>query len=545
MEIKEIIRLVGQRQPKANTEIIGKTYQFFRNELEELPFSDNKSYLSSSLERAFNAANEDASVELICASILFDLVKTGHTRPKILQKELGNDIELLTRVYEFARQKLENEYLLKLQHSLRSAIIASKINIGPAIICATLLHEIIPYTDTSIDEIRKNFGDEITELVANYNKIHGIQIGHQQYLTHLREMVIALAKDLRVIIIRICSNIDSLQTSSGTSDKIKSLARESLEVLGPISDLMGIWSLRWPIEDLSFKILYPEEFEKIELRFNSDERKNREKYIQKTKNILLKLAKSADIQCDIGGRFKHYYSIHQKMKRKGKIFYEIGDIFALRIIVNSVDDCYRILGVIHQQWRPKQKRIKDYIASPKNNNYRSLHTTVYGLNGRPTEFQIRTPEMDEEANFGIAAHWYYKNTKRKKPFWINDLLQRQQQCKDDEEFLKTFSAEILQDRIYVYTPKGDVISLPAGSTPVDFAYRIHSEVGNKCAEAFVNDMPVQLNHELATYDTVRIITDRKQAGPKYEWLNFVKSNAARKHIELFFNQRPVERFFRL
>jgi GTP pyrophosphokinase len=233
------------------------------------------------------------------------------------------------------------------------------------------------------------------------------------------------------------------------------------------------------------------------------------------------------------------------MKAKKKSFDEICDVFALRVIVSSIDECYRMVGVIHRLWRPRHRRFKDYIAAPKNNHYQSLHTTVFGLNGRPTEFQVRTKEMDEEANYGIASHWHYKHFKKKVPPWIQELLVRQQEYKNDEEFFNKFSSEILNNRIYVYTPKGDVISLPAGATPVDFAYHIHTEIGNKCAGAVVNDIEVALNHQLATNDVVQILLDRTRGGPDYNWLNFVKTNAAKKHIENYFNRTEVERRFRL
>lgn len=316
----------------------------------------------------------------------------------------------------------------------------------------------------------------------------------------------------------------------------KQLAKESLELLSPIADLLGVWSLRWPMEDHAFKILYPEEYEKIYNHFNSEERENREKFIQKMKSIVKKAAKDTGIACEIHGRFKHYYSIYQKMQLKNKFFHEIGDVFALRIIVDSKEDCYRMLGIIHNLWRPKHRRIKDYIASPKNNNYKSLHTTVYGLNGRPTEFQIRTHEMDEEAEYGIAAHYYYKNTKTKVPHWIKDLLAKQASMAD-EEFYKNFSTQVLIDHVYVYTPKGDVLSLPQGSTPIDFAYQIHTQIGHHCVGAIVNDRPFQLDQELSTNDTIEILTDPNQTGPKKEWLNFIKTDVAKKTIETYFNPK--------
>jgi GTP pyrophosphokinase len=337
-----------------------------------------------------------------------------------------------------------------------------------------------------------------------------------------------------------CSNIDKLervQEKEFQSDEIKNLAAESLEILAPIADLLGMWRLRWKLEDYSFKILYPNEYNKISRRFNIDEKKNRDKYIQKTIHIVQKAAEEKNINCTISGRFKHYYSIYQKMKFKKKSFNEILDVFALRVIVDSVDDCYRMLGIIHRLWAPKHRRIKDYIGAPKNNNYRTLHTTVFGVNGKLTEFQIRTKEMDQEAKFGIAAHYSYKNKVSKNPDWIKELLLKQQQY-TDEEFLNNFSSDLLTKRIFVYSPKGDVISLPEESTPIDFAYQIHTELGNKCSGAIVNDLPVALNHKLVTNDIVEIITDRQQIGPSSDWLNFVKTKTAKKQINDYFEKLP-------
>jgi len=333
------------------------------------------------------------------------------------------------------------------------------------------------------------------------------------------------------------TNIDCMKYELFKSpEEMKNLALESMEILSPIADLLGMWRLRWQMEDYAFRILEPENHNQISIRFNVDERKNRDKYIQKTKTILEKSALKSGISCEINGRFKHFYSIHKKMQTKKKSFNEICDVFALRIIVDSIDECYRVLGIIHNLWEPKQRRFKDYIASPKNNNYQSLHTTVFGLNNRLTEFQIRTKEMNETAQYGIAAHWYYKNPARKVPDWIQELLTKQKESTEDQDFLTKFNSELLANRIYVYTPRGDVISLPENATPIDFAYAIHTEIGHKCTEAIVNDLPVPLNYKLDSNDIIQIITDRTQPGPKTEWLEFIKTPLAKKKIENYFNK---------
>lgn len=547
MALEQIIQTVKLKQPLIDSKIIEQTYAFLKEESNNLAFLDRKSLLNSAEDSAQMAANENACPEFICASLLFDLAKRNKDLIKNIRKRLKEEIALIVQGYNYTKQAFDDSNPELLSHSYRTALRLASVKIDTAAICAALLHEIPAHTKTTAAELETVFGHEIAKLINNFQKIRAIKTSNnQQYIFHLREMVVAMAEDLRVIIIKMCSNIDRLKNKTiASEEKIKNVAIESREILAPIADILGIWQLRWQLEDLSFQILEPAAFDDIARRFNIDEKKNRDKYIQKTKTLVAKEAKEAGIDCQIEGRFKHFYSIHQKMKAKKKSFDEICDVFALRVIVNSVDDGYRMLGVIHRLWRPKLRRIKDYIAAPKSNKYRSLHTTVFGINGRATEFQIRTREMNEEANFGIAAHWYYKNPRKKVPVWIQGLLLKQQQYKNDEEFLTKFNSDILQDRIYVYSPKGDVISLPVGSIPLDFAYHVHTEIGNKFKEAVVNDIPVPINYKLATNDIVTIILDRNQTGPKADWLKFVKTNTAKKHIEDFLNRQTVERSFRL
>ena len=547
MAIDKITQIFIENAPDSNTDLLEKTYLFLKKEIQDIPFSERNLVYNHGLEFAENVASHSNHVEFTCASLLFDLAR--HKKPDIyfkIRKELGENITLLTKSYEFARQKL-NDQEPYLRHSFHTALHLANVKSSTPAICAALLHELPSRGQTSLGDIAKIFTKEIASLLEKFEKIHHLKVpDNREFIANLKEMVVAMAQDLRVILIKMCSNIDRLTTLElGSPEKIHNIARESMDILAPIADLLGIWELRWPLEDLSFKILQPEEYQKIAEQFRVDEKKNREKYIKKTKNLLAKAAAEAKIPCRIDGRFKHFYSIYQKMKIKNKVFSDIGDVFALRVVVNSVDECYRMLGIIHRLWKPKQKRIKDYIASPKSNNYQSLHTTVFGLNGRATEFQIRTKTMDEEANYGIAAHWFYKNTKKKAPDWIQELLLKQQTLKNDEEFFSNFSSEILSNRIYVYTPKGDVISLPAGATPVDFAYHIHTELGNKCFGAIVNDQPVNLNHALSTNDVVQILLDRQKIGPDLEWLNFVKTPLARSQIENYKYTKTVARSFRL
>ena len=547
MNMNKIVKIVLEKQPISSSTIITKTHDLLKNKVKNLPFADKKRICNQGYDRALQAAKKNARVEFICAALLFDLARKDETIYPEIVKQLNPDIEKIVRSYEFTRRKLEPSNPDLFQHSYRTAQNLATIKIGTPAICTALLHELPKHKFVSLEELTKLFGKEIAGLTGQFQKIRQIYTANnKQHISHLREMVVAMAQDLRVIIIKMCSNIDRMRNASIVEpDKLNSIAKESQEILAPLADLLGIWNLRWQLEDHSFKIIDPENFKKISQRFNIDERKNREKYIQKTKNLILKSAKTANIKCIIEGRFKHFYSIHQKMTNKNKTFNQISDVFALRVIVDKPEECYQMLGILHRLWKPKQRRFKDYIAAPKNNKYKSLHTTVFGINGRATEFQIRTKEMDEEANFGIAAHWYYKNPRRRVPAWIQEMLLKQQDHQNDEKFLTQFKSDLLENRIYVYSPKGDVISLPAEATPIDFAYHIHSEIGHKCKQAIVNDLMVPMNYKLNTNDIVKIITDRSQAGPNTKWLDFVKTNAAKKHIEDYLNRQPVGRNFRI
>ncbi|MEK7512463.1 MAG: HD domain-containing protein [Patescibacteria group bacterium] len=547
MDITEFINELKELQPLAETDMVEKAHNLLKNALNDFSFLKKKKLYQEAVDLARRTLDENAQADFIAAALLFNLPDHDADLYKKIRDELNEKIELIVRSYHYSHQRLNGDKDDLLQHSFRTALSLATIKTDAAAISAALLHEILFHTEISFDEVEKEFGAEVVGLIKNLDKIRSIKTaGNNQYVFHLREMVVAMAKDLRVVIIKMCSNIDRMKNPRAEQgEKIMPLALESREILAPLADLLGIWQLRWQLEDLSFKILQPDEYDKIARRFDVDEKKNRDKYIQKTKNLLLKKAKEYNIDCQVDGRFKHFYSIYAKMKDKKKNFDDIGDVFALRVVVGNLDDCYRTLGIIHSLWKPKQRRIKDYIADPKSNKYQSLHTTVFGVNGRATEFQIRTKEMDEEANYGISAHWYYKNPRKKVPAWINDLLIEQQQYKDDQEFLNKFTSNLLDTRIYVYSPKGDVISLPIGSTPLDFAYHVHTEIGHKCKEALVNDLRVPLNYELRTNDVVQIILDRSQPGPRREWLDFVKTHGAKKHIEDFLSRQPMERSFRL
>ncbi|HMB26325.1 MAG TPA: HD domain-containing protein [Patescibacteria group bacterium] len=538
MDINTLINTIKQHHPNPRINLIKKADKLLKESLKTFNFIEKKRLYGKAIQRVLPISQENARAEFICAVLFFDLVEKTPKLDEIVHRKLDKKVAQILKAFNYAKKNLSDQTEI-LDHSLKTAQKISTLKVKTPTICASLLHALPHTTKTGIKEIEKNFGKDTAKMIENFQKIKSIKVRNTSlYANHLREMILGMAKDPRVIMIKMCSNIEKLKKQIiDNPEKLKFLAVESLEILAPIADLLGTWRLRWQLEDYAFRILNPEEYKKIEKRFNVDEKKNRDKYIQKTKNILLRQTKTKNINCLLEGRFKHFYSIYRKMKHKQKSFMEICDVFALRVVTDSIDDCYRILGIIHNLWKPKQGRVKDYIANPKKNHYRSLHTTVFGLNGRLTEFQIRTKEMNDEAKYGLAAHWYYKNPRKKTPAWIEEILEKQRQYKDDEEFLNNFSSEILPKKIYIYTPKGEILSLPFGSTPIDFAYHIHTEIGHKCRRAMVNELPVKLNHRLKTNDVVLIEVDRSQKGPKPEWLDFVRTKQAKKKIESFFNQK--------
>jgi GTP pyrophosphokinase len=349
-------------------------------------------------------------------------------------------------------------------------------------------------------------------------------------------MFLAMAADIRIVMIKFCDRLHNLMTlESLTEEKQIRIARETLEIYVPIAELLGMWGLKWQMEDICFKIIYPDEFKKIEYKYEVEKRAENNQYIQKVKNILHEELKKSEVGHSIEGRFKHLYSIWLKMQEKNRRFDEIYDVFALRVLVNNISDCYKVLGIIHSVWRPKPGRFKDYIALPKPNGYRSLHTTVFGPEGKSVEFQIRTEEMNDEALYGIAAHWHYKRKfdkeKREQPKWVEEILEIQKQITNTEDFIKNVKFDVFQHRIFIFSPKGDVFELPEDSTPIDFAYAVHTEIGNKAVGAVVNEEMGKLDQVLKNGDMVEIIIDKNRRGPSLDWLNFAKSKRAREKIK--------------
>jgi len=450
------------------------------------------------------------------------------------------DTTMIQLAFEFA-QKAHADQKRKngepyIQHSLHTAFVLTQIKADLETVVAGLLHDIPEDTEYTLADIEKNFGEEVADLVEGITKLSKIKYrGIERYSESLRKMFLAMAKDLRVILIKFADRLHNLRTlESLPLEKRLRIAKETLEIYAPIAGLLGVFRLKWQLEDICFKHLYPEEYKKLEYKYEVEKKYEHNQYIQKTKNILGAKLKETKIPFQITSRFKHLYGIYLKMQKKDRKFAEIYDVFAMRVVVPSIADCYKTLGIIHSLWRPNPSRFKDYIAVPKPNGYRALHTTVYGLEGKSCEFQIRTKEMDEQAKFGIAAHWYYKakgSVSINQPGWVKEVLKIQKDTEDTLDFIKQIKFDVFHDRIFVFTPKGDVFDLPKGSTPIDFAYYVHSDIGNQAVGAMVNDKIATLDQGLKNGDLVEIIREKKRKGPSRDWLKIVKTATARNKIK--------------
>jgi len=462
---------------------------------------------------------------------------------KVKENDPNADVDLLELAYEYAAKAHDGQKRMAgesyIQHSLHTAYLLAQIKADLNTVIAGILHDVPEDTEYDLEDVRKNFGDDIAGLVEGITKLSKLKYrGVERYRESLRKMFLAMAQDLRVILIKFCDRLHNLRTLDALPQKKQiRIARETLEIYAPIAGLLGVWRLKWQMEDLCFKYLEPDEYKKLEYKYEIEKKVERSKFIQKVKNTLGQKLSDEGIEYRIEGRFKHLYSIYQKMQKKDRKFDEIFDVFALRVITNTIPDCYKVLGVIHSLWKPKGDRIKDYIAVPKPNGYRSLHTTVFGPDNKSTEFQIRTNEMNEEALYGISAHWHYKGEKggaineKNQPAWVKDILNIQRHAKSTDDFINTIKLDVFHKRIFVFSPKGDVFDLPEGSTPVDFAYHVHSEIGNKMNGAMINNKIASLDEPLKNGDSVEIIIDKKRKGPNSDWLKFVKSNRAKEKIK--------------
>ena len=461
---------------------------------------------------------------------------------QIRQNDPKADTTLVELAYEYAAEAHQGQTRRSgepyLQHSLRTALTLAAIRAETDVVIAGLLHDVPEDTSRSLEDLEKQFGKKIATLVEGVTKLSKVKYrGIERHTESLKKMFIAMAADIRVILIRFADRLHNLETLDALpEDKRLRIARETLEIYVPIASLLGIWYFKNQMEDLCFKHLYPEEYKKLEFKYEIEQKVGNKQFIQETEGILIPELKEAGIKFEIQGRFKSLYSVFQKMQNKERKFSEIYDVFALRIIVESIADCYKTIGVIHALWKPKPNRFKDYVAVPKPNGYQALHTTVFGPHGKVTEFQVATRKMYEESLYGIAAHWYYKNKKSrelgigKQPKWVRDILELMRQAKDSEEFMSVAKIDVFRNRIFVFTPKGDVIDLPEGSTPIDFAYAVHTDIGHHCVGVMINDRINKLDTALKSGDTVEIITDKNKK-PSRDWMKIAKTSRAREKIK--------------
>ncbi len=460
----------------------------------------------------------------------------------------GKELELCEKAYEFAKKAHEHQKRASGEdyfvHPCTVAGILLDLGLDAATVAAAFLHDVIEDTPVSEGDLKKEFGEEVLLLVQGVTKLEKIEFTSQEeeQAENFRKLFVAMAKDIRVIIIKLADRLHNMRSLNFLSvERQQRMARETLEIYAPLAGRLGISQIKCELEDLCLKYLEPDFYEYIST--NVEERlKEGGGFVEQVIEDVNEMLTESHIKGEVFGRRKHLYSIYRKMKEKGKTLDQIYDLVAIRVIVGTVDECYEILGKIHNKWRPVPGRIKDYIATPKPNLYRSLHTTVVTNYGRVFEIQIRTYEMNHAAEYGIAAHWKYKENKKEvddldtRLSWIREVMEWQGGLKDSKEFLNSLKGDIYSSEVLVFTPNGDVISLPKDATPIDFAYAIHSAVGNKCVGAKVNGKIVPLNSTLSVGDVVEIITSQNSKGPSWDWLKIVKNPSARVKIRQFFKR---------
>ncbi|MCK5812088.1 MAG: bifunctional (p)ppGpp synthetase/guanosine-3',5'-bis(diphosphate) 3'-pyrophosphohydrolase [Clostridiales bacterium] len=464
----------------------------------------------------------------------------------------NSNIELITEAYLFAKKAHEGQMRASnepfISHPVNVAKILANLELNSKTIAAGILHDVIEDTEATYDQVKEKFGSEIATMVDGVSKLSLINLDtkKEQQVENIRKMLLAMTKDIRVIIIKLSDRLHNMRTLEYvTREKQIFKATETLEIYAPIAHRLGMSSFKWELEDISFHYLHPDEYYKLVKQISS-KRKEREAYIDSIKEAISNNLDKKNIKATVEGRVKHLFSIYNKMNKQEKSIDQIYDLFALRIIVDSVNDCYAVLGFIHDMYKPMPGRFKDYISMPKNNRYQSLHTTVIGSKGQPFEVQIRSKEMHHIAELGIAAHWKYKQGVKSKEdmesklAWLRQLVEWQSDTSDADEFYDTLKVDLFNDEVFVFTPKGDVKSLPAGSTSIDFAYYIHSAVGNKMTGAKINNKMEPLSTILENGDIVEIITSASSKGPSRDWLKIAASPSAKNKIRQFFKKENRE-----
>ena len=476
----------------------------------------------------------------------------GELLARVEKYNPGVDKELITRAFDYAEEHHRGQVRRSgeafIRHPWGVAQICAELHLDEQTIAAALLHDVVEDTGAELDDIRANFGPDIAVLVEGVTKLTRIQFSsrEQAEAENYRKMIVAMAQDVRVILIKLADRLHNMRTIEylGRQKQVQK-AKETLEVYAPLAHRLGIHAVKWELEDLSFQILHPRKYAEIKAMV-ADRRADREAQVEQAGTILSLELEKADIPADISGRAKHFYSIYDKMAKKGREFNEIYDLTAMRVIVErsgeeGTRDCYGALGLIHSLWKPMPGRFKDFIAMPKLNRYRSLHTTVIGPTGTPLEIQVRTRDMHEEAELGVAAHWLYKRGRQTKGddewlSWVRSLMDWQAEDQDAAEYMRALRTDLFDDEVYVFTPKGEVKTLPAGSTPIDFAYAVHTDVGHRTVGAKVNGRIVPLHYRLKNGEFVEILTTKSERGPSRDWVSVAVSSRARNKIRQWFQR---------
>jgi GTP diphosphokinase / guanosine-3',5'-bis(diphosphate) 3'-diphosphatase len=467
----------------------------------------------------------------------------------ILEHHPQADLEGVRAAYEFAtvahhgQQRASGEPYVT--HPLAAAITLAELGLDPVAIQAGLLHDIPEDTEYALTDIEERFGTDVARLVDGVTKLSKFSTlsAEERQAENIRKMFLAMADDVRVVLIKLADRLHNMRTLGALPlQKQQRIARQTQEIYAPLAERLGIWQIKWELEDLAFKALEPGAYRKLAAQLET-RRRAREAYIERAMQTLGDALAEAGIKAELSGRPKHLYSIWKKMQRKSADVSEIYDVYAVRVLVDEVRDCYAALGVTHSIWRPIPGQFDDYIAMPKGNRYQSLHTAVIAIDGKPLEVQIRTHVMHRIAEMGIAAHWRYKEGSRvdreydAKLAWVRQLMDWQREVADAQEFLEGLKLDVFQDQVFVFTPKGEVKDLPAGSTPLDFAYRIHTDVGHRCIGAKANNRLVPLDYKLQNGDIIEIVTTKANHGPSRDWLNIVRTSHAREKIRQWFKRQ--------
>jgi guanosine-3',5'-bis(diphosphate) 3'-pyrophosphohydrolase len=493
--------------------------------------------------RALAAVRAAVGLEPDLERLRSDLVATiARHYPQADLTPVNQALDLAIQAHEGQRRASGEPYVT---HPIASAQILADLGIDPVAIVAALLHDVPEDTEYNLSDIEDRFGGEVARLVDGVTKLSkfSTHTHEQQQAENIRKMFLAMAEDIRVVLIKLADRLHNMRTLAPLPiEKQQRIARQTMEIYAPLAERLGIWQMKWELEDLAFKVLEPERFREL-AKLLDTRRKGREGYIERAIAELEPRLKDAGIEADLQGRPKHIFSIDKKMQRKGAEFGEIYDVYAIRILVAEVRDCYAALGIVHALWRPIPGQFDDYIAVPKNNLYQSLHTAVIALDGKPLEIQIRTHQMHQVSEVGIAAHWRYKEGSKSdreydaKLAWLRQLMDWQRDVSDATEFVEGIKLDIFQDQVFVFTPKGDIKDLPAGATPLDFAYRIHTDVGHRTIGAKINNRLVPLDYRLKNGDIVEIVTTKGEHGPSRDWMNVVRTSHAREKIRQWFKRK--------